>query len=538
MGSSSNLFVSTLFLIVTIMVTLQTGPARALTLSTKSRWIVDENGRRVKLACVNWASHLESAVPEGLSKQPIEAVAGQVSSLGFNCVHLNWATDLATDDSLASRTVRDSFKSLGLTQAISGVETNNPSIIDLPLIEAFKAVVSALGSKNLMVILDNHVSKPSWCCSDSDGNGFFGDKYFDPDLWIEGLTRMASLFKGVGNVVGISLRNELRGPKQNVEDWYKYMQSGAEAVHSANPDLLVIFSGLGYDQDLSFLRDRAVDLTFSGKLVFEVHWYAFSDGNAWENGNANQVCEAVFRKRMRSSWFLLDQGFPLFVSEFGVDQRGINDNDNRYLNCFLAVASKLDFDWGLWTLVGSYYNKQGVVGMPEYYGVLNDDWSGPRSPSLVQKISALNQPFQGPSLSKARRHRIIFHPATGLCLGRKTSVNPLSLGPCSKSDGWYHSPLKNMRSNGNYCLQAIQVGKRTQLSINCSTESNSKWEPYSDANLQLSSKTSNGDRVCLDVDSANHVITNTCKCVGIDDSCDSSSQWFILVDHSTKKLGL
>ncbi|KAF5935163.1 hypothetical protein HYC85_026292 [Camellia sinensis] len=72
-----------------------------------------------------------------------------------------------------------------------------------------------------MVILDNHISKPGWCCDESDGNGFFGDQYFNPDLWIKGLTVMASLFKGTPYVVGMSLRNELRGRKENANDWYR-----------------------------------------------------------------------------------------------------------------------------------------------------------------------------------------------------------------------------------------------------------------------------------------------------------------------------
>ncbi|KAK7356928.1 hypothetical protein VNO80_16208 [Phaseolus coccineus] len=63
--------------------------------------------------------------------------------------------------------------------------------------------------------------KPGWCCGNTDGNGFFTDKFFNPDQWISGLTKMATLFKGVNTVVGMSLRNELRGPKQNVDDWYK-----------------------------------------------------------------------------------------------------------------------------------------------------------------------------------------------------------------------------------------------------------------------------------------------------------------------------
>lgn len=289
--------------------------------------------------------------------------------------------------------------------------------------------MSSLGDNNVMVILDNHISKPGWCCSNFDGNGFFGDPYLDPDLWITGLTKMASMFKGVTNVVGMSLRNELRGPKQNVNDWYRYisitsgrksidivdfyiadlqhllmieacryMQEGAEAVHSANPNVLVILSGLNYDKDLSFLRNQPVNLTFSAKIVFEAHWYAFTDGQAWRNGNSNHVCGRVVDNIMRMSGFLLDQGWPLLESEFGVDQRGTNVNDNRYLGCFLGMAAELDLDWALWTLVGSYYLRQGVIGVNENYGVLNWNWCETRNSSFLQQISAIQSPFQGISI--------------------------------------------------------------------------------------------------------------------------------------------
>lgn len=378
------------------------------------------------------------------------------------------------------------------------------------------------------------MTKPGWCCSNFDGNGFFGDQYFDPDLWIKGLTRIATLFKGVPNVIGMSLRNELRGPKQNLNDWFKYMQRGAEAVHSANPDVLVILSGLQYDTDLAFLSSRMVNLTFSGKLVFEVHWYGFSDGSAWVSGNPNQVCGMVAGNVMRKAGFLLEKGWPLFVSEFGVDQRGTNVNDNRYLNCFLAVAAELDWDWALWTLVGSYYLREGVVGLDETYGVLNRDWTEIRNSSVLQKISAIQQPFQGPGFSETRKHTIIFHPSTGLCVLRKSFLDALALGPCSKSDAWYYSPQKTLTIKGTYfCLQADEVGKPAQLGIICS-ESNSKWETISDSKLHLAAKTSNGTTVCLDVDSNNVVVTNICKCLSRDSSCDPAGQWFKLVDSTRR----
>ncbi|KAI7988897.1 hypothetical protein LOK49_LG13G00526 [Camellia lanceoleosa] len=519
-------------------------PAAALPLSTDSRWIVDETGRRVKLSCVSWPSHLEAVVAEGLSKQPIDSISKKIVSMGFNCVRLTWPLFLATNDSLASTTVRHSFMNLGLIDSIAGFQANNPSIIDLSLINAYQAVVSNLGKNNVMVILDNHISKPGWCCSKFDGSGFFGDQYFNPDLWIKGLTMMATLFKGTTNVVGMSLRNELRGPKQNVNDWYRYMQKGAEAVHAINPDVLVILSGLTFDKDLSFLIKRPVSLSFTGKLVFEVHWYGFSDGLPWKRGNPNHVCGRAMHQFMRKAGFVLEQGYPLFLSEFGVDLRGTDVTDNRYLNCLLGVAAELDFDWALWTLAGSYYLKEGVSGFNEVYGLFNWNWSEARNSSFLDRISGIQLPFQGPiqqpSQPGAKQHKVIFHPLTGQCLQRKSLLEPLNLGPCTDSEAWiYNTQQKTITIKGTYfCLQADGLNKPVKLGVICSG-STSKWEPISDSNMHLSSKLAHhGAHVCLDVDpNSNTIVTNTCKCLKIRHKCDPASQWFKIV-NSTRSLNV
>ncbi|KAG2410439.1 uncharacterized protein HKW66_Vig0011040 [Vigna angularis] len=506
----------------------------ALPLRTDSRWIVGQDGRRVKLACVNWVSHVEAVVAEGLSKKPVDNISQGIKSMGFNCVRLTWPILLVTNDSLASLTVRRSFQNLGLLESIAGVQTNNPSIIDLPLIQAFQAVVKSLGDNDVMVILDNHVTQPGWCCSNSDGNGFFGDKFFDPNLWLSGLTKMATLFNGVSNVVGMSLRNELRGPKQNVDDWY--MVKGAETVHAANPDVLVILSGLNFDKDLSFIQKRQVNVTFKEKLVFEAHWYGFTDGEAWVNGNPNQVCGQVAGNFMRTSGYLVNQGWPLIISEFGVDLRGTNVNDNRYLNCFLTVAAEHDLDWALWTLVGSYYFRQGVVGMEEFYGILNWDWSQVRNLTFLNRISSLQLPFRGPGITKGNPYKLIYHPSTGLCVIRKTLLEPLTLGPCYLSEGWKYTPQKILSIKGTYfCIEAESEGMAAMLGIICS-DSNSRWEMISDSKLHLSSKLSDGSDVCLDVDDNNVIVTNACKCLTRDRSCDPSSQWFKLIDSGRRPI--
>lgn len=173
------------------------------------------------------------------------------------------------------------------------------------------------------------------------------------------------------------------------------MQRGAETVHSANPRLLVILSGLDYDKDLSFLSVQQVELTFTRKLVFELHWYGFSDGGNWQNGNVNEVCGMVVGNITKKGSFLLEKGQPLFLSEFGVDQGGSNIPDNHFLSCFLSVAAELDVDWAVWALQGSYYIREGQLGFDETYGVLSWDWCKERNANFLKRIAALQSPFQG-----------------------------------------------------------------------------------------------------------------------------------------------
>eukprot|EP00253_Pinus_taeda_P002179 PITA_02179 len=516
----------------------------SIPLQVRSRWIVDETtGRRVKFACVNWVGHLQPVLPEGLSTQPVSHIANTISSLGFNCVRLTWAIFMVTDPALSNLTVAQTFASLNLSHAAAGVAKHNPRILGLSHIEAYQHVVKALDKASVMVILDNHVSKPMWCCAVDDGNGFFGDKYFDPKLWVRGLETMASHFKDYHNVVAMSLRNELRGPRANPKGWYTHMQRGAQAVHKTNPNVLVILSGLHFDTDLSFLGSKPVSLPFKKKIVYEYHWYAF--GDMWDGGFPNQLCGTITASVESYGAFIVEAvngtSAPLFISEFGIDQRGVNNNDNRYINCFLAFAAGGDFDWALWTLQASYYIRDGVQGNIETYSVLNEDWEGIRNPDFIAKLKTIQQPIQDPSFSSDSLYQIIYHPATGLCL--ESTTNNINLGSCSGiGSRWSYNgeegPIGLLGTSACIGLQGDSLAP--VLTYNCSVPDNTLWSVVSTSNLQIaatSSEDGSGKLLCLDGSAKPVVLTEDCICVTEND-CSTGDypedQWFKVITTNRK----
>jgi endoglucanase len=200
---------------------------------------------------------------------------------------LTYSIDLATDPNVS---VQQSFANAASTTGYSALNTlytqaaaKNSWLTSSTTLGAFDQVISALGAQGVMVILDNHVSKASWCCSESDGNGWFksgsGDadsKYFDVTQWMAGHKAMATFAKSHSNVIGMSLRNEFRPTSDNSAAqslWAKNVQAAAAAIYNTNPNLLIMIGGLNYAVDLSFLYNSPLDRSaFPNRVVWEFHW--------------------------------------------------------------------------------------------------------------------------------------------------------------------------------------------------------------------------------------------------------------------------
>jgi hypothetical protein len=365
---------------------------------------------------------MEMHLPEGLHKQPISYLADWIADQGFNCVRLTYSIDWALDP---TQTVSDAF-SQGATAAGVSAESvaamysqalvQNPFLANATTRDVYGEVIQQLWSRGVMTILDNHVSRASWCCNLTDGNGWWdtaegyndlNSRYFDTALWLEGLQSVAGWAAAQEGVVGLSLRNEIRqfllqGLNGPYDDWYDLVAQGAGVVHAAYPDALVIIGGVASATDLSTVRTRALDTSaWAGKHVWEWHAYSFTVTFRLDFGS----CDVRKEEYGTFDGFLLTQDkdytAPLFLSEFGVgmsggDNDGLSDGDSSYLTCLVEYMSGNDAEWAVWALQGTYYVRNGKTDYEETWGLLDSNWSTWRNAQFPGMLGAMWNVSQGP----------------------------------------------------------------------------------------------------------------------------------------------
>ncbi|KAL9077934.1 MAG: hypothetical protein Q9157_003141 [Trypethelium eluteriae] len=362
---------------------------------------------------------METHIPEGLQHQSVSTIASFIANSGFNCVRLTYSIDMALD---TSQKVSDSFAAAAGLAGVSSSDmealyqeavSKNSFIASATTLGVFGTVIDALSSKGVYTILDNQVSKASWCCSGTDGNGWWDaasgynadySRYFNTQNWLKGLSAMASFSNSHTGVVGMSIRNELRAAsnqdQNNHADWYKYVGQGAEAIHSANSNLLIMIGGISYDTDLSFIYNKNLD-TFTSipnRIVWEIHAYSWS--------GYGSTCSDIESSLGNKAGYLIAEGksytAPLWMSEFGVGwsggnvDGGLTSSDDSFLKCIVSYMSGNDADWALWALQGDYYVRQGQVSFEETFGILKKDWSGLRNSETLTLLGNMLKVSQGP----------------------------------------------------------------------------------------------------------------------------------------------
>lgn len=154
------------------------------------------------------------------------------------------------------------------------------------------------------------------------------------------------------------------------------MIPAAKAVSTANPDILIFFSGLNSDTNISPLvsgqdlgpgnRFDVETFTFADKIVLELHDYS------WDQAFSN--CVQYDAALNSDGFYVLNMAapdvqnrLPVVMTEFGFAP---NTYTSLFAQCLKQFLISKHIGWTMWDISGSYYIRQGIQNYDEEWGKL------------------------------------------------------------------------------------------------------------------------------------------------------------------------
>ena len=342
-------------------------------LHTEGHQIVDSTGHAVRLTSVNWYGFDQKEfVVGGLDHAPLEAIIGQIQQIGVNSVRLPWANEtLEHDPAVPDYAVAANLQFKG---------KHAMAIMD--------AVIAAFARAHIMVILDNHMSRADWCCSETDDNGLWYNREYPETKWLADWQAIARRYRKQPWVVGADLRNELRsgatwgGPDPKL-DWHAAAERGGKAVLAANPKLLIMVEGPEYSTNFTGFDKLPVALPVAHRLIYSPHAY-YVEGQDLSNSDA---LKQVYERRVL---FLLhaETEAPIWLGEFGACQTLDCGANSDWLKLFIRLLKENPMiSWSYWPLNGTQSSGAGrKYDAVESYGLLSTDYRHIAAPKVVELL--------------------------------------------------------------------------------------------------------------------------------------------------------
>lgn len=253
-------------------------------------------------------------------------------------------------------------------------------------------LIDECSKQGIYVILDFHQY------SGYEFTGVYNTPETFKQEWIAWLVEVVDRYKDNPTVVGIDIINESQAAHWgSVEAYYSAMLEAAQAVHNANPNILIIIeTGIQQHPRWSRFDQYLIDNPIHAQVpnvVYSFHRYYFQEyiyrsyayptpsgpmfppeldfPASYKNGNytlAKQQMEQVWYNEL---FYVLDKGYPLWYGEFGFGGgyvRGlvgeVEPAWDTVLNDVLQLCNKYGVGW-------SYY---GWSWGEEYrYGMLARD---------------------------------------------------------------------------------------------------------------------------------------------------------------------
>jgi endoglucanase len=353
-------------------------------LHTSGHEILDSAAHAMRLTSVNWYGFDQKEyVAGGLDHAPLAEIIDMIHAIGVNSVRLPWANETLEHNPLVA------------DYAVKA----NPQFRGKHALDVMDAVIAALARAHIMVILDNHVSRADWCCTDGDGNGLWYNAEYPEEKWLLDWETIVRRYKNQPWVVGADLRNELRngtqwGGDDPRLDWHSAAERCGDAVLAVNPDLLVMVEGPAYSTDFTAFGKLPAKLKIPNRVVYSPHAYAPADHPFKSYNELKQTYDA------RAGYLLhTEPGVPLWVGEFGACQTLDCGAEGQWFRWLVEYLGKSNLSWSYWALNGT--QSGGITRKydeVETFGLLTPDYQHIAAHEIVKLLKTIEGPAQPPNL--------------------------------------------------------------------------------------------------------------------------------------------
>ncbi len=345
--------------------------------STRGKDIVDASGNVVHITGANWFGfETDNKMPHGLWSVNYRSFLDKVKSMGITVIRLPYSDDIMAN---------------GPVQSLNTYV--NPELTGVTTLTLMDAIVEYCGQLGIRIILDRH--RPS----SAGQSALWYTASVSEATWLRNMQTLATRYKGNPTVVGFDLHNEPHaegtmpagtgacwGCSDVNRDWRRAAERGGNAVHQANPDLLILVEGVScpaggtpnywdnepdeqcgwWGGNLSKVTDPAmrVNLSKPNKLVYSPHDYGMSvHQQSW-------FLDPAFPATLEPYWdgmwgFIAKQGIaPVLIGEFGSTLA--DPKDKVWLDRLLAYANRNGMSWTYWCLNPNSGDTKGLF---------LDDWT-------------------------------------------------------------------------------------------------------------------------------------------------------------------
>jgi endoglucanase/chitinase len=315
----------------------------------------------------------ESLIPDGY----LHTAGNQIldrTNLPVRIASVGWFTGYGEPESQVKKIVEAGFNAVRIPWYNATMESNL-AVVD--------TIVSAASTVGLKVILDHHgdeapTEKNGWGSQQANGLPFdLGPGTNDTDgmgdpgtvtrqRFVQDWQTIGGRYAGNSTVIGFDLHNEplaYRGQSTwgdgSVTDIKRIYEEAGDAIHRANPDVLIIaegpqnyrtnFAGTARAPygDLSIAAQKPVTLAVPNKVVYSVHSYPSLQSNFKETDNGPR---AIARMNADFGYLVAKNIAPVWIGEMGA-----------------SMDTPAERAWAL-TLVDYLNGKNAELGGPSFSG--------------------------------------------------------------------------------------------------------------------------------------------------------------------------